>query len=62
MSLQYVFASIPIAGLIILACRSARWPGWGAPACGGVAGVGMTVAVVLAGRLIEVPSSVRCSR
>jgi tripartite ATP-independent transporter DctM subunit len=61
MSLQYVFASIPIAGLIILGLQvRALARAWGAPGLrAGVAlAVGMTVAVVLAGRLIEVPSSV----
>jgi tripartite ATP-independent transporter DctM subunit len=61
MSLQYVFAAIPIAGLIILGLQvRALARAWGAPALrAGVAlAVGMTVAVVLAGRLIEVPSSV----
>ncbi len=34
-SLQYVFVAIPIAGVIILGCSSARWPGPGArPVCG----------------------------
>ena len=61
MSLQYVFAAIPIAGLIILGLQvRALARAWGAPGLrAGVAlAVGMTVAVVLAGRLIEVPSSV----
>ena len=61
MSLQYVFAAIPTAGLIILGLQvRALARAWGAPGLrAGVAlAVGMTVAVVLAGRLIEVPSSV----
>ena len=61
MSLQYVFAAIPIAGLIILGLQvRALARAWGAPGlrAGAALAVGMTVAVVLAGRLIEVPSSV----
>jgi tripartite ATP-independent transporter DctM subunit len=60
-SLQYVFAAIPIAGLIILGLQVrvlAR--AWGAPGLGaGVAlAVAAAVAVVLTGRLVEVSSSV----
>ena len=60
-SLQYVFAAIPIAAAIILGLQvRALARAWGAPglAAGVALAVAAAVAIVLTGRLVEVPSSV----
>ena len=60
-SLQYVFAAIPIAAAIILGLQvRALARAWGAPglAAGVALAVAAAVVIVLTGRLVEVPSSV----
>jgi len=60
-SLQYVFAAIPIAAVIILGLQvRALARAWGAQglAAGVALAVAAAVAIVLTGRLVEVPSSV----